>query len=58
MYQRYDPTLPPLCEERTLRLDWDSQETLVRDVPGEFPIVNHAFGHGQKGAIGYLMVEP
>lgn len=27
------------------------------DVPGEFPFVNHAFGHGQKGAIGYLVVE-
>ena len=31
---------------------------LVCDVPGEFPFVNHAFGHGQKGAIGYLVVEP
>lgn len=30
---------------------------LVCDVPGEFPFVNHAFGHGQKGAIGYLVVE-
>lgn len=27
------------------------------DVPGEFPFVNHAFGHGQKGAIGYLVVD-
>ena len=27
------------------------------DVPGQFPFVNHAFGHGQKGAIGYLVVE-
>lgn len=27
------------------------------DVPGEFPFVNHSFGHGQKGAIGYLVVE-
>ena len=27
------------------------------NVPGEFPFVNHAFGHGQKGAIGYLVVE-
>ena len=27
---------------------------LVADIPGEFPFVNHAFGHGQKGAIGFL----
>lgn len=27
------------------------------DVPGEFPFVNHGFGHGQKGAIGFLVVE-
>ncbi|HEU4629990.1 MAG TPA: multicopper oxidase domain-containing protein [Gemmatimonadaceae bacterium] len=31
---------------------------LVCDVPGEFPFVNHDFGHGQKGAIGFLVVEP
>ena len=30
---------------------------LVCDVPGEFPFVNHGFGHGQKGAIGMLEVE-
>jgi nitrite reductase (NO-forming) len=30
---------------------------VVTDVPGEFPFVNHAFGHGQKGSIGYLVVE-
>lgn len=30
----------------------------VADVAGEFPFVNHAFGHGQKGAIGFLVVEP
>lgn len=30
---------------------------LLADIPGEFPFVNHAFGHGQKGAIGYLVVE-
>jgi nitrite reductase (NO-forming) len=30
---------------------------LVTDVPGEFPFVNHAFGHGQKGSIGRLVVE-
>jgi nitrite reductase (NO-forming) len=30
---------------------------LVCDVPGEFPFVNHGFGHGQKGAIGILAVE-
>lgn len=30
---------------------------LVADVAGEFPFVNHAFGHGQKGAIGALLVE-
>jgi nitrite reductase (NO-forming) len=31
---------------------------LVCDVPGEFPFVNHAFGHGEKGAVGILVVEP
>jgi len=30
---------------------------LVCDVPGEFPFVNHGFGHGQKGAVGILVVE-
>ena len=30
---------------------------LVCDVAGEFPFVNHGFGHGQKGAIGFLSVE-
>ena len=30
---------------------------LLCDVPGEFPFVNHAFGHAQKGAIGFLSVE-
>ena len=30
---------------------------LLCDVPGEFPFVNHGFGHGQKGAIGILLVE-
>ena len=30
---------------------------LRADVPGEFVFVNHAFGHGQKGAIGTLVVE-
>jgi nitrite reductase (NO-forming) len=29
----------------------------VADVACEFPFVNHAFGHGQKGAIGVLVVE-
>jgi len=29
----------------------------VANVPGEFPFVNHGFGHGQKGAIGILIVE-
>ena len=31
---------------------------LVCDVPGEFPFVNHGFGHSQKGAIGFLVVDP
>src|SRR4051812_12180834 len=31
---------------------------LLCDVPGEFPFVNHGFGHGQKGAIGILSVAP
>jgi nitrite reductase (NO-forming) len=30
---------------------------LLCDVPGEFPFVNHGFGHGQKGAIGFLEVQ-
>ena len=30
---------------------------LLADVPGEFPFVNHGFGHGQLGAIGFLVVE-
>jgi nitrite reductase (NO-forming) len=30
---------------------------LLCDVAGDFPFVNHAFGHGQKGAIGILSVE-
>jgi nitrite reductase (NO-forming) len=30
---------------------------LVADIPGEFPFVNHGFGHGQKGSIGFLLVE-
>jgi nitrite reductase (NO-forming) len=30
---------------------------LVCDIAGEFPFVNHGFGHGQKGAIGILVVE-
>jgi nitrite reductase (NO-forming) len=30
---------------------------LVCDIAGEFPFVNHNFGHGQKGAIGILIVE-
>lgn len=30
---------------------------LVCDIPGEFPFVTHGFGHGQKGAIGFLVVE-
>ena len=31
---------------------------LLCDVAGEFPFVNHGFGHGQKGGIGFLVVEP
>ena len=30
---------------------------LVCDIAGEFPFVNHGFGHGQKGAMGILVVE-
>jgi nitrite reductase (NO-forming) len=30
---------------------------LIADNVGEFPFVNHGFGHGQKGAIGFLVVE-
>jgi nitrite reductase (NO-forming) len=30
---------------------------MVCDIPGEFPFVNHACGHGQKGAMGVLIVE-
>jgi nitrite reductase (NO-forming) len=31
---------------------------LMCDIPGEFPFVNHGFGHGQKGGIGFLVVKP
>jgi nitrite reductase (NO-forming) len=31
---------------------------MVCDVPGEYPFVNHGFGHGQKGGVGILVVEP
>jgi nitrite reductase (NO-forming) len=30
---------------------------LLCDIAGEFPFVNHGFGHGQKGTIGILQVE-
>jgi nitrite reductase (NO-forming) len=30
---------------------------LQADIAGEFVFVNHAFGHGQKGALGTLIVE-
>ncbi|HEX7020004.1 MAG TPA: multicopper oxidase domain-containing protein [Gemmatimonadaceae bacterium] len=30
---------------------------LVFETPGEYPFVNHGFGHGQKGSIGLLVVE-
>lgn len=30
---------------------------LQADIAGEFPFVNHGFGHGQKGSIGFLVVE-
>ena len=29
----------------------------IADIAGEFPVVNHGFGHGQKGSMGYLVVE-
>jgi nitrite reductase (NO-forming) len=28
------------------------------ELAGQFPFVNHGFGHGQKGAAGLLIVEP
>ena len=30
---------------------------LLCDIAGEFPFVNHGFGHGQKGSIGFLVVD-
>ena len=30
---------------------------LRADIPGEFVFVNHSFGHGQKGALGSMIVE-
>lgn len=30
---------------------------MIANVAGEFPFVNHGFGHGQKGAIGALIVS-
>ena len=54
---------PPLSPIRGVQT-WDVAPgggmcfELLCDVPGEFPFVNHGFGHGQKGAIGFLVVEP
>jgi nitrite reductase (NO-forming) len=53
---------PPLSPIRGVQT-WDVPAgggmcfELVCDVAGEFPFVNHGFGHGQKGAIGLLVVE-
>lgn len=53
---------PPLSPLRGVQT-WDVPPgggmcfELVCDVPGEFPFVNHGFGHGQKGSIGFLVVE-
>lgn len=53
---------PPLSPLRGVQT-WDVAPgggmcfELVCDVPGEFPFVNHGFGHGQKGSIGFLLVE-
>jgi Putative multicopper oxidases len=53
---------PPLSPIRGVQT-WDIAAgggmcfELVCDIVGEFPFVNHGFGHGQKGAIGYLVVE-
>ncbi len=30
----------------------------VADIAGEYVFVNHSFGHGQKGAMGTLVVNP
>jgi len=30
---------------------------LTAEIPGEFPFVNHGFGHGQKGATGVLLID-
>jgi nitrite reductase (NO-forming) len=53
---------PPLSPIRGVQT-WDVAPgggmcfELLCDVAGEFPFVNHGFGHGQKGAIGFLVVE-
>jgi nitrite reductase (NO-forming) len=52
---------PPMSPIRGVQT-WDTPAgggqcfELVCDVAGEFPFVNHGFGHGQKGAIGMLVV--
>ena len=54
---------PPLSPIRGVQT-WDVPPgggmcfELLCDVAGEFPFVNHGFGHGQKGGIGFLVVEP
>ena len=54
---------PPLTPMRGVQT-WDVPPgggmcfELICDVVGEFPFVNHGFGHGQKGSIGFLVVEP
>jgi FtsP/CotA-like multicopper oxidase with cupredoxin domain len=29
----------------------------IADIAGEFVFVNHSYGHGQKGAMGTLVVD-
>ena len=48
---------------RVLSTDGTKDFDLECDRPGAFPFVNHAYGrrgsgHRQKGAIGFLVVEP
>lgn len=54
-YQRFDPTLPPLSSERTLRLDWRSQETLVR-ISSDTVVAAWTFEQSMPGPIVHCQV--
>lgn len=58
-FHTFDATLAPRLKS-PVKIHFTARETRVRlkaDVAGEFVFVNRAFSHGQKGAIGQLIVE-